>query len=72
VEIGSWHTYAMHSVLPLKPGVTRSGIKGMLNLGRETRWKWKAQSIQNMLVLLLQIYFFNLASLKLKRRHFLL
>jgi hypothetical protein len=22
VENGSWHTYAMHSVLPSKPGVT--------------------------------------------------
>jgi hypothetical protein len=22
VENGSWHTYAMHSVLPLEPGVT--------------------------------------------------
>jgi hypothetical protein len=22
VENGSWHTYAMHSILPLEPGVT--------------------------------------------------
>jgi hypothetical protein len=25
----SWHTYAMHSVLPLKPGVTTAFFSGM-------------------------------------------
>jgi hypothetical protein len=28
VENGSWYTYAMHSVLPLKPGVTTAPRSG--------------------------------------------
>jgi hypothetical protein len=29
VENGSWHTYAMHSVLPLKSGVTLGVSRGL-------------------------------------------
>jgi hypothetical protein len=29
-----WRIYEMHSALPLKPGCDRSGIRGMLIVGR--------------------------------------
>jgi hypothetical protein len=32
VENGSWHTYAMHSVLPLEPGVTHLYVQGGVKL----------------------------------------
>jgi hypothetical protein len=35
VENGSWHTYGMHSVLPLNPGVTTSSCMCGTNLLKE-------------------------------------
>jgi hypothetical protein len=37
VENGSWHTYAMHSVLPPEPGVTVDQILGDISKGLTTR-----------------------------------
>jgi hypothetical protein len=39
VENGSWHTYAMHSVLPLKPGVTFPRFCLLYHLCHTQFWK---------------------------------